>query len=295
MKKAIIDLGTNTFNLLIGELVNGKLNLLYTHKIPVMLGMGGINDGRISKDAEERAIEALLSFKETCGEHHVEAVKAIGTSAIRDAVNQRHFLASIKEKVGIEVEVVTGVREADLIMKGVRLTHSFDKPTLIMDIGGGSTEFVLCHRDKVLHSISTNIGVSRIFQQLDKPKDYSPDQLEEMLVEFNKYRAEFAAFCDAEHLIGSSGSFETFYELATKEVLPEAPISAEIDLDEFNKVLDWTITSHHNERVANPHILHIRKDMIPISALLVKWVMEQIGVHKVFVSPYSLKEGAFTE
>lgn len=295
MRKAVIDLGTNTFNLLIGELINGKLSLLYTDKIPVMLGMGGINDQRIHKDAEQRALEALATFKRYCEQHEVSSIKAIGTSALRDAVNRREFLEKIKKETGIVVEVVSGTREAELIMKGVRLTHEFDRPTLIMDIGGGSTEFILCHGDKVLNSISTNIGVSRIYQRLDKPKDYSSDQMESILRELENYRAEFAAFCDAEYLIGSSGSFETFYELINKEPIPEKDQSEEMDYEQFEKVLDWTIASHHNERVANPHIIPLRKDMIPIAALLIKWVLDQVGVHKVFVSPYSLKEGVFTE
>lgn len=295
MRKAVIDLGTNTFNLLIGELIDGKLNLLHVDKIPVMLGMGGINDQRIHKEAQQRALEALATFKSYCEEHNVESVKAIGTSAIRDAVNRKEFLKKIKEHVGIDVEVVSGIREAELIMKGVSLTHDFDRPTLIMDIGGGSTEFILCHKNKVLNSISTNIGVSRIYQRLDKPKDYTKEQMESILVELEKYRVEFAAFCDAEYLIGSSGSFETFYELIEKREIPEHDQSEEMDYDKFVQVLDWTVTSHHNERVANPHIIPLRKDMIPIAALLVKWVLDQVGVHKIFVSPYSLKEGVFTE
>ncbi|MFZ9027956.1 MAG: Ppx/GppA family phosphatase, partial [Crocinitomicaceae bacterium] len=95
MRKAVIDLGTNTFNLLIGDMINGKLNLVYTDKKPVLLGMGGINDRRISKDAMERAVEAMVGFKTLCNEHDVERIKAIGTSAIRDAVNQREFLETI--------------------------------------------------------------------------------------------------------------------------------------------------------------------------------------------------------
>lgn len=295
MKKAVIDLGTNTFNLLIGELVDGELNLLHTDKIPVMLGMGGINDQRISIEAQERALEALKTFKSYCEQHDVQSVKAIGTSALRDAVNKDELLLKIIDQTGIEVEVVSGIREAELIMKGVSLTHSFERPTLIMDIGGGSTEFILCHKNKVLNSISTNIGVSRIYQRLEKPKDYSREQLESILDELEQYRVEFAAFCDAECLIGSSGSFETFYEMIHKSPIPEVNRSEEMNYEQFEKVLDWTITSHHNERVANPHIIPLRKDMIPIAALLVKWVMDQVGVHQVFVSPYSLKEGVFTE
>lgn len=295
MRKAVIDLGTNTFNLLIGDLINGKLNLVYTDKKPVLLGMGGINDRRISKDAMERAIDAMVEFKSLCDKHDVEQINAIGTSAIRDAVNQREFLETIYKAAQIEVEVVSGEREAELIMKGVQLTHQFEQPTLIMDIGGGSTEFILCHKDEVLNSISTNIGVSRLYQQLGKPMDYTADQMETVLVELEKYRAEFAAFCDAECLVGSSGSFETFYEMINKTAIPEVDETQEMSYTSFESALDWTISSHHNERVANPHIIPLRKDMIPIAALLIKWVLDQVGVHKIYVSPFSLKEGAFTE
>ena len=126
MRKAIIDLGTNTFNLLIGEMVDGKLDLIYTDKRPVLLGMGGINENRITQEAILRAIDAILDFIQLSKSLNVDSIEAIGTSAIRDAVNQKEFIQKIYDTTQIYVEVVTGDREAELIMKGVSLVHKFD-------------------------------------------------------------------------------------------------------------------------------------------------------------------------
>lgn len=293
MRKAIIDLGTNTFNLLIGEMVDGKLDLIYTDKRPVLLGMGGINENRITQEAILRAIDAILDFIQLSKSLNVDSIETIGTSAIRDAVNQKEFIQKIYDMTQINVEVVTGDREAELIMKGVSLTHKFDLPTLIMDIGGGSTEFILCFRNKVIKSISTNIGVSRLYQQLGMPKEYSAEQRETILSEFEKYRSEFAVFKDAEILLGSSGSFETFYEMINEKTIGRIDKSQEMDYVAFENTLDWTIHSSHDERIYNQYIIPLRKEMIPIASLLIKWVLDIINVQRVYVSPYSLKEGAF--
>src|SRR5690606_9906849 len=92
IRKAVIDLGTNTFNLLIAEIGGNQLNYIYSEKVPVLLGMGGINEGFIAEDAMERAKLALTQFKLKCEEKNVELIQGIGTSALRGAKNANELV-----------------------------------------------------------------------------------------------------------------------------------------------------------------------------------------------------------
>jgi exopolyphosphatase/guanosine-5'-triphosphate,3'-diphosphate pyrophosphatase len=164
MRKAVIDLGTNTFNLAIAEVENNTINLLHAEKEGVAIGMGGINDKLLSEDAIQRAITCLERFKSRCDDLQVAKIEAIGTSAIRDASNKQTFLKSVKDATGIEIDVINGIQEANLIYQGIAYTYNFVSPSLIMDIGGGSTEFIAANANGIKDLISLNIGVSRIFQ-----------------------------------------------------------------------------------------------------------------------------------
>lgn len=295
MRKAVIDLGTNTFNLLIGEMAGDRPKIIHSFKVPVLLGMGGINEKKISEDAYYRALNAIHQFKQTCEEFGVEQINAIGTSALRDATNRHEFVANIYKMTGVQINVVSGPEEAELIRKGVQLTHSFEKHGLIMDIGGGSTEFIFCDNTHVEKSISLNVGVSRIYQKLGHPRFYGEKEKAFILKELENHRHEFEAFKTANELVGSSGSFETFYDMIHEVAHDFKDTSLKVDAEEFYRVLDWTIHSTHQDRIDNQWIIPLRKDMLPISAMMVKWVMDTVGIDTVWVSPYSLKEGAFLD
>jgi exopolyphosphatase/guanosine-5'-triphosphate,3'-diphosphate pyrophosphatase len=292
MIKALIDLGTNTFNLIIANVVNGNIENLYSTKEGVALGMGGINESRISKDAVERAISCLKNFKLKCEEYRVEKITAIGTSAIRDAKNQLEFIQTVKAETEIEIQVVSGEEEARLIYDGIRLTYSFDEPSIIMDIGGGSTEFILADSKGIIDLISLNIGVSRIFQlfSFQDPLSHIDIFRIESFLEKNSHSFFEEKKCPI--LVGASGSFETFYELAFQKTFPSKTQPFEIPLNLFTQELEKIIRSTKSERDQNNFIIPIRKKMAPIAAVKTRWVMNKLDVKKIFVSPLSLKEGA---
>lgn len=294
MRKAVIDLGTNTFNLLIGEIKNGKLSVLHTEKEAVLLGMGGINEGCISPEAIKRAFDTLNRFKERAKEYQVSSIKGFGTSAIRAASNGRQFVDDVRRNLGIEIGIISGEGEAKLIYQGVKLTHTLTENTIIMDIGGGSTEFVLANKDGFQQMSSLDIGVSRVFQKLDQPENYSVAQINSILSFFNEKKDAFFNKVKANVLIGASGSFETFYEMIYNQKI-DSEIASKIELSKLLETLNWVISSTLDERMNNKWIVPLRKRMLPIAALKVKWTIEELGIKDVFVSPYSLKEGAFIE
>lgn len=292
---AVIDLGTNTFNLLVARYDQGQLHILCTDKLPVLLGMGGINEGFIAPAAMQRAKDGLRKFYQKGKEWGVSEFIGIGTSALREAKNKNELVDFAKNELDISIRIVSGFEEAELIFNGVRLTFPFEENALVMDIGGGSTEFMLAGKEGLLQLESLNIGVSRLFQSLKEPLVFTSSLVEEVLTFLeSKSTPEFNSM-KSNVLIGSSGSFETFYELIHSNYFPKTTISIEIDKQALMTQLEWIIFSSYAERMSNDWIVPIRKKMLPLAAIKVKWMIEKFGIEQVFVSPFSLKEGAVVQ
>lgn len=291
MRVAVIDLGTNTFNLLIADVFTKRFEAVFNTKEGVALGMGGINDGIISDEALDRAFTAIEKFQSICSEYEVEQIVAIGTSAIRDASNQTYFCQEIKTRFGIDIEIVSGLEEAELIYQGISWSYDFPKTALIMDIGGGSTEFIRVSHPNEIEFTSENIGVSRVYQLFELSDPLSAEDQEKLLGWFEQNALGLTAFASCDVLVGASGSFETFYEMVNEQAFPVGQVNVTIAKDELIQMLDWIISSTLDERGRHPHIIAIRKIMAPIAALMTKWVIEKMEVNEIVISPFSLKEG----
>lgn len=292
MLKAIIDLGTNTFNLIIADVRADGFELIHSEKDGVALGMGGIHKKIITEDALERAFLTLRKFKSSIDGYHVNHVKAFGTSAIRDALNAHELVDFIREKLGIPVEVIDGKKEAELIFNGVARTHDLKRKGLIMDIGGGSTEFIAYEKNEILDLVSLDIGVSRIFQQFSISNPLRSEEISEIEAFLEKQSNGFFQNRKETILIGASGSFETFYEYITQKPFPELQRTIPLHLEDLRKVLKEMIFSTAQARENNPWIIPIRKKMAPIAAVKTNWVLSKLPIEEIFVSPFSLKEGA---
>jgi exopolyphosphatase/guanosine-5'-triphosphate,3'-diphosphate pyrophosphatase len=290
MRRAVIDLGTNTFNLLIADTQTRQV--LFQTKEGVALGMGGINEKRLSPAAIQRAFEALQKFKDKCDALEVNAIRAIGTSAMRDATNANELIQKVATELKISIEVISGLQEAELIYKGVALSHTFDEPVLIMDIGGGSTEFIVADLKGPILAHSFDIGVSRLFQLFDYQDPLSIQDIERVENYLNQHCAHFFKQQLPKVLIGASGSFETFYELMAQAVFDPQGAAVQVEASEFKFMLDHIIASTQAERNANPHIIEIRKRMAPLAAIKTRWVLKIAQIEHIYISPYSLKEGA---
>ncbi|MDP4798256.1 MAG: hypothetical protein NWR50_05265 [Crocinitomicaceae bacterium] len=292
MRKAIIDLGTNTFNLLIADVFASHFELVHSEKDGVALGMGGINHNRIADEALVRGFNAIKLFKSVCSDYQVQEIRAFGTSALRDASNSSEFLHKVQSELEIEIQIISGELEAELIYKGVKWTYDFVEPAVVMDIGGGSTEFVFADANGITDLVSINIGVSRIYQHFHFSDPLSKDDVSSIEAWLDE-RADGFFDGKQEHiLIGASGSFETFYELIHNEPFPSKIDAVEISISELNESLAVIISSTQEERNLNDWIIPIRKRMAPIAAVKTRWVLNQLDIQRVFISPCSLKEGA---
>ena len=288
---AVIDIGTNTFNLLIASRSKNGLEILESHKIAVSLGMGGINLGILATDAIQRALNAFEIFQDILFNYPQVKPKLIATSAVRDAKNASAFIALVHERFAWEVTVVSGAKEAALIYNGVGLCYDFKERTMIMDIGGGSTEFIEANKDGVCSEVSLNIGVSRLYQGFSVNDPFAPADVLRIEAFLEEHSNGFFDYIDIPVLLGSSGTFETFYELMYRKPFPKGNHIVELELLSFTSMLDELIFSSLAERNENEFIIPIRKKMAPFAAVKTRWVLRQIKPKRILISPFSLKEG----
>lgn len=291
---AIIDLGTNTFNLLVADKDGSNLKRILSTKDGVALGLGGINENKLSNDAMERAMLTLTHFCATCHDLRVESIFAFGTSALRNATNSSELIDRAKEELNLIIQVISGNREAELIYKGVASGYEFKSADLIMDIGGGSTEFILAGPNGIEKAESFEIGVSRIYQLFTFSDPMTEVDCQKIIAYLEKATGNFFDDMTCKRLIGASGSFETFYKLAYQTEFPE-DVFVTMQMEEVHTSLDKIIRSTQKERDENPLIIPIRKKMAPLAAVKTKWIIDKLAMEQLVISPFALKEGVISE
>jgi len=214
---AIIDCGTNTFNLLVKEKVEGKWKTLFKTKLPVKLGEGGFSENVLRPNRMARGLDALYSYKNVIDSLEVKDVRVFATSAVREASNGNEFVAKVKKHLNLDMEVISGDREAELIFEGVvQTTEEIKEDFLIMDIGGGSTEFIFVRDQKPLWRKSYLLGVSRIHGMLNPASRINQDDVNRLRGHLNKELLDLISFLKENPvrvLVGSSGSFDTLFDM----------------------------------------------------------------------------------
>jgi exopolyphosphatase / guanosine-5'-triphosphate,3'-diphosphate pyrophosphatase len=294
---AIIDLGTNTFHLLIAEKREGACKTLYTEKFLVGLGQSGMNEGIIQYDAQMRAIDVLSTFKTIIHQYHASSVIAFGTSALRNAKNAEQVIATIQEKTGIDVTVISGDREAELIFMGVQSALELGtEKSLVMDIGGGSVEFIIGNNTDVFWKKSFEIGGQRLLEfQLSDPitsadictlNTYFDNSLQSL---HNALREHYPTT-----LVGASGSFDTLsdiycirHDIEKNEHDSETPLT----LRGFYEVSEDLLMKNRSGRSLTPGMIAMRVDMIVVACCMVRYLLENHPLEMIRVSRYALKEG----
>ena len=299
MNIAIIDLGTNTFNLLIVAVKGNKYETLLNSKVAVKLGEGAIAKGFIAPDAFQRGMDAIAIHMKNAARYDVKEFHAYATSGIRSTSNGEKFIKEIHDRFGLSIKIISGDQEAAYIYYGVRqVVPMTDKPDLIMDIGGGSTEFIIANKEEIFWKQSFLLGVSRlkeIFQPSD-PISISDQQkiigyLDQELSPLLKALQNFSV----QRLLGSSGSFETFAELIVHKFNQPEEVSLtadfEIKLSDFETIHEELLKSTVDERLLMKGMIPMRVDMIVLSSILTNWVINNCRIEKMIISSYSMKEG----
>lgn len=295
---AVIDLGTNTFHLFIVELDGRKVNTLYKEKIAVKIGKNGISKGKIAADAFKRAIHTLKIFRTVIDLFEVTEIKGVATSAIRNAKNGQELIAEIKDKTDIDIQVISGKEEAELIFRGVEAAMDLpDTPQLVMDIGGGSVEFIIGNSKEILWRQSFEIGAQRLldrFHQVDPIPEQSVQELRSFLSSELQTLTTAIEEHKPEGLIGCSGTFDTLKEIYLKrEKLEEAEGSTIFELPavHYEQIHQELLLKDRAARMQIPGMVTLRVDMIVVACCLIHFVLEKLHCQNITACSYALKEG----
>ena len=294
---AVIDIGTNTCNLLIANILpGGSFETVYDRKLPVKLGRGGINKEILLPEAIERGISALQSHSETIREYGASKVKVVGTSALRGALNRSEFLEKVKQLLGWEIEIIDGELEAELIFKGVQLSLPARMGKyLIVDIGGGSIEFILADNDDIAWKKSFNLGIARVLETIQMSDPITPAEIHAFEKWFDDHLQELWNICERNQpqtLVGCSGAFDTFMDIHEK-ALPDLKIRgvSEFPLEEYWKIHELLIQSDHETRSRMEGMDKMRVEMIVIASVFTNFILQRLPVRKLLHTHNSLKEG----
>jgi exopolyphosphatase / guanosine-5'-triphosphate,3'-diphosphate pyrophosphatase len=300
MKIASLDIGTNTCNLLIAEHKNNSIDFLHKEKRAITLINKDYINNNISGDSILHLVNVLNDYKKTITFHDVETIVATATSGIRSAANRKFVVDTLESKTGIKVSVIEGDKEAELAWIGVRNAISLDEnPVLVIDIGGGSIEFIIGNKNGIIWKKSYNIGVARLMSlnnfsdplklhDIETIKSILKFELEDLLLECRKNVVEI--------LIGSSGSYETFanlvkFECADCIIADNSPANT-IDICRFIQIYNKLVSFDFEQRKAMQGMEIIRVKMIPIAAVITKFLLEELKISKFIQSNFSIKEGS---
>ncbi|MEU7050498.1 exopolyphosphatase [Streptomyces eurythermus] len=303
---AAVDCGTNSIRLLVADAdpATGELTELDRRMTIVRLGQDVDRTGRLAPEALERTFAACREYAGIIKEHGAERIRFVATSASRDAENREEFVRGVLDILGVEPEVITGDQEAEFSFTGAtkELTGRTDlaRPYLVVDIGGGSTEFVVGD-DRVRAARSVDIGCVRMTERhLVHGGEVSDPPTGEQIAAI---RADVEAALDlaertvplreARTLVGLAGSVTTVSAIAQE--LPEYDSArihhSRISRERVQEITEWLLRSTHAERAAVPSMHPGRVDVIGAGALVLLAIMERTGAEEVVVSEHDILDG----
>ncbi|MGW0614105.1 Ppx/GppA phosphatase family protein [Streptomyces sp. NPDC002788] len=303
---AAVDCGTNSIRLLVADAdpATGELTDLDRRMTIVRLGQGVDRTGRLAPEALERTFAACREYAGIIKEHGAERLRFVATSASRDAENRDEFVRGVLDILGVEPEVITGSQEAEFSFTGATKELAggdhLPEPYLVVDIGGGSTEFVVGD-DRVRAARSVDIGCVRMTERhlvrdgvvSDPP---SKEQIAAMRADIEAaldVAAETVPLREARTLVGLAGSVTTVSAIAQE--LPEYDSTAihhsRVSHAKVREITERLLRSTHAERAAVPSMHPGRVDVIGAGALVLLAIMERTGAQEVVVSEHDILDG----
>ena len=303
---AAVDVGTNSLHLVVARPTEGdRFEVLTRVKEMVRLGQATSRSGdldALSPEAIERAVAALDRFRRIA-ETYDAPLRAVATSAVREAANRRDLLDRTRAEAGVEVEVISGVEEARLIHLGVlQALELYDTPLLLFDIGGGSTELLLGHRGEVRASTSLKLGAVRLSNRFFPGESLHPSAVEscrrhvdELLSSFDRpvRRHGFSV------VAASSGTAEQVVRLA-RGLAGEEPLrtlnGAVLKRKQATTVVEALVAARQRGTTGDlPDLDPKRSDIILAGALVLEGVLRRFAVKQFVISEYALREGLFLD
>ena len=298
MRLAGVDIGTLTCRLLIADLLPGRrLREVRSERRILRLGEGVDQTKQLSVTAMDRVLQCLREWREMITASSVDAVAVVATSAVRDATNRDEFLDRVKHEAGFEIELISGEEEARRTMLGIRSGLPIGvTDVLALDIGGGSTEFILDRpgQNPVVRSI--DIGVVRLCERLlhhDPPTEEELSQAREWIAKETKAAVAGMDNYQRATFVGTAGTVTSLAAMA-QQLPTYEPVRIHdyvLHLDTI-QTLEQTLLSHKKtDRVGLPGLEKGREEVIAAGAIIIRTILETLGVSAVLVSDLGLREG----
>jgi len=295
---AAIDVGSNAIRLAIANVnADGGYQVAYSVREPVRLGQDVFTKGIISAHTIEKMLETFTSFKKKLAEHNVTRVKAVGTSAVREAMNRDVVLKAVNKTAGIELSIIGGEEEARLIHLAVKTTVNLkSKVALLVDIGGGSVEVVLADDSNVLCTESYSMGGVRLLKILDE-KAGGEERFNQLVTEYvdatqrrleQELKNQKIDLC-----VGTGGSIESIGEL--RKELFDKNSNQKVTAEELKALVKKLRGSSFEERIQNWRLRPDRADVIVPAAIVLQKIVQQAGVDEVVIPGIGLKDGVLLE
>jgi exopolyphosphatase/guanosine-5'-triphosphate,3'-diphosphate pyrophosphatase len=307
MRSAVVDVGSNTLRMLIGEVHNAALSRLCSDRVITRLAEGIGDSGTLGKESMQRSVSAMRSFSSKIHEYGVSRVGAVGTSALRDAANSGEFINTVFRETGLQIEIISGMREAELTSKGVLLGfEKTDLSLLIIDIGGGSTEWILLKPDRTGSPSygSLNLGVINLLERFLRTDPPSESDLKALDGEIGSKITTlgFSGMVSQSspstlRLVGTGGTVTTLASLALglTRYDPEKVHMFRIAIGDLYDLRDLLLSLPLTRRRKMKGLEPGRADLIIPGILLTIKFMEFFGFHEITVSDYGLLEGLLME
>ena len=296
---AAIDVGTNSFHLVIVKVLpEGGFVLVGKEKVVVRLGEAPKQMKHLTEEAIERGVDAMKLFAHIAGRKRAE-IRAVATSAVREAENGTDFIDRVREKTGIEVEVVSGFEEARLIYLGIlQALPVVERKIALFDIGGGSTEILVGKDGTPLYANSYKIGAIRMTQRFLPDEKISKAQVERLQLHVRGelyFAARQVQSKEPEMLIASSGTAQTIGSMAlmaARREIPDQLNGVEITLGEIKPVVNAILSaSTHKERSSLPGCDPRRADILAAGGIVLQTILEELQFDSFTISSYALREG----
>lgn len=303
---ASIDVGSNTFRLLIAEIKKGKIIDIFSDRKITRLGNKVNQTGILQVKNIEESIKALKEFASMISKYNVVYIRAIATSALREASNSDTFIQRVNAETGIKINVISGEKEAELNLKGILLSFSepkyLNKTLLILDIGGGSTEWILYNGEHSIRMGSIPVGVIKFTENFLRTDPISNNDLSDMKNEMysviKKLEPEIHELISEEtELIGTGGTFTTLASIDLKldEYSREKIHMHRISLSRLKKMSEFLLPLTLEERKKVKGLEPQRADLIIPGLLFTINVMDFFHFTELTISDYGLLEGALLE
>ncbi|MEU5955193.1 Ppx/GppA phosphatase family protein [Streptomyces sp. NPDC047525] len=298
---AAIDCGTNSIRLLVADAdpTTGELVDLDRRMTIVRLGQGVDKTGRLAPEALERTFAACREYAEVIKSHGAERLRFVATSASRDAENRDDFVRGVLDILGVEPEVISGDQEAEFSFTGATKelagSDHLAKPYLVVDIGGGSTEFVV-GEDHVRAARSVDIGCVRLTERHIRTDPPAPAELDAVRADIEAaldLAEETVPIREARTLVGLAGSVTTVSAIALGlDAYDSAAIHhSRVSYERVSEIVGRLSRATHDERAAIPVMHPGRVDVIVSGALVLLSIMERTGAREVVVSEHDILDG----